>query len=266
MHSANGSRPAEAAGRRPSTRSGGPTAAPCSVAGSGMATHSSSCGRHLAEVTHAPRRVALVAGEQLRKVGDRHALRLGPAVHVDEAAERVLDAVASRGRLDQLRRGPDRSSLTVSMRLSFERVVGRVVGRTGGRRRQPGADGSVQRRAGGSSSAAALDPIDDRGDRQLEQLLAELGRRFRRPAGHAVGRQRGRGVTEHEIGRCDRGRRRRRGGRGARARARARASPTSPRGSRAGRRRRAPTRPPPSGSSVHQSTAATRRSGRNRRR
>ena len=76
----------------------------------------------------------------------------------------------------------------------------------------------------------------------------------------------GDGVAEHQVGRCGRDRRPRPCGRGARARGPAPASPRSRSGWRGGRRRRPPTRRRRSGSSVHQFTKPTWRSGRNRRR
>src|SRR4051812_33582896 len=47
--------------------------------------------------------------------------------------------------------------------------------------------------------AAALDAVGQRGDREVQQPLAELEGRLRRTAGDAVRRQGRRGVAEHEL-------------------------------------------------------------------
>ena len=122
-----------------------------------------------------------------------------------------------------------------------------------------------RRAEGGFLGAAALDPIGDRGDAEVEQVLAELGGRFRRPSGDAVGRQRRARCSGRRDRRCDRDRRRRQsvevheiGCERASTTSRARCAWTSSPSTTVS----AAT----SGSTLHQSTTPTRRSGRNSRR
>ncbi len=54
--------------------------------------------RHLAEVAQAPRRVALVPGQEVGQMVDRHAFGLGPAGDVDEGGEDVLNSLRGQAR------------------------------------------------------------------------------------------------------------------------------------------------------------------------
>ena len=168
---------------------------------------------------------------------DRHDLRLGPAEDVDVRAEHVLHALRGqvlRERAVLVGHGLDGVHQFLPLGVCDARALGATAGGIVrvGNGAGPSGGSSTRPRSTSAASASAV---------RSTSVRAELDRRLRRPAGDAVGREARRGVAEHQVRRCGRGRRRRPSRRGPRAPARSRASPRSRPGWRGGRRRRRPS-------------------------